>query len=862
MVAFGREPCTDVMIQKPGADAILRRLITDFCTAASFDHVVCKQGQPPKVKLGSSRLSGEAGNQLGHVPHRTPSRHGPARDPSPPSQLHIVQGRGSVMSDAGEHRRKLSNERPRLSNTGEDLRKPRKQPAATPSSWAAAHSAHAPAMTPYDSHDVFNRSSGRVKQGKGSWVSQQHRGTESLRVTHSPARQGPLRTQGRPQHEHSRHGGMQRPSASREVLRRSASREPPVRARSSHVPRSRDQYEGKPVFRDRLPQDSGLVHEYLPPAPGHRRPDAIPVADVHPAAVGPPGLPLIEHAYVTHGRHDSSITATPLTIPAASIQDHFQAALAKAVQDVVKSMGIVPGAATSVATGVVPGPMLLGAAPSMVHQETYASAHSRPYADEPQTHMPLQGRAQSVHPEPEGRRCSKPSHARDSESLAHMEAGKDERRHRKRSRMLSKDHEDVPPSRAVMPRHAGGSSARTRNDQEPHRELSPLHGPGTQRKDRYPVRHGNSSHHEWRQSPPPPPGQPDYIPRSPERHHKLTARDRLPVESSARRKTPPARPADRGFRDGWSKPGTRPVSDRNEVNRKRRSSSRQQSPLHGRPAQHDGLRQYSSTRDLPLPPPTNIPRSAVSIREPARPGINSSGIKRFARDPSPSMQDRARRRYVDNGTQSHEHLPYHDRRSGGGARPPPDKQAASRPPPSARQVLLDTPVIKLRSGGSRVADRRRTAANANSGLADNEDAFAVEYNCFAVGDGFEGRGSVQRPAFNSGKFTAELVTQAAGFATSQIQVFVSERGRNLPLMGPVHVLQQASNSVRASGAAAVLLGMLNPLSGCLSIGKVGDVGYLVLRPPGPDEMSNDLEVSFKCLCLDALEGATVLRGNC
>jgi hypothetical protein len=74
---------------------------------------------------------------------------------------------------------------------------------------------------------------------------------------------------------------------------------------------------------------------------------------------------------------------------------------------------------------------------------------------------------------------------------------------------------------------------------------------------------------------------------------------------------------------------------------------------------------------------------------------------------------------------------------------------------------------------------------------------------------------------------------------------VQEQGFKVPLMGPVHVLQQAVNMVRSSGAASVMLGILNPLSSKLSIGKLGDVGYLVLRPPpkgSPADKKKDLVV--------------------
>ena len=65
--------------------------------------------------------------------------------------------------------------------------------------------------------------------------------------------------------------------------------------------------------------------------------------------------------------------------------------------------------------------------------------------------------------------------------------------------------------------------------------------------------------------------------------------------------------------------------------------------------------------------------------------------------------------------------------------------------------VSSTPQLKLRSGGSRVADRRR-AANPRPAARQNEDAFAVEYCAFAVGDGFEGRAGPQTEPFNSGAF--------------------------------------------------------------------------------------------------------------
>jgi hypothetical protein len=174
--------------------------------------------------------------------------------------------------------------------------------------------------------------------------------------------------------------------------------------------------------------------------------------------------------------------------------------------------------------------------------------------------------------------------------------------------------------------------------------------------------------------------------------------------------------------------------------------------------------------------------------------------------------------------------------------PPPRARAAKELVPQVSPV----PILKLRSGGSRVADRRRSAPNARPLIKPNEDAFSVEYCTFAVGDGFEGKaGAPGTRAFSSAAFTQDLVTTATNFAARQLSGYVTDQGRSNTLLPPVRVLQQATNMVQSSGAAAVLLGVLNPLTGILSIGKLGDVGYVVLRPPpegSHTDTENDLEV--------------------
>jgi hypothetical protein len=187
--------------------------------------------------------------------------------------------------------------------------------------------------------------------------------------------------------------------------------------------------------------------------------------------------------------------------------------------------------------------------------------------------------------------------------------------------------------------------------------------------------------------------------------------------------------------------------------------------------------------------------------------------------------------------------------------PPPPGPSQDRPYATARPArtrpsleapfVSPTPTLKLRSGGSRVADCRRSAHNARRSHQQNEDAFAVDYCSFAVGDGFEGKPSASNPGFNSAEFAQQLVTTATQFASQQLQQYVAEQGKHDALMPPVRVLQQATNVIRASGAAAVILGVLNPLTRVLHIGKLGDVGYVVLRPPlegSSTDANQDLEV--------------------
>ena len=89
---------------------------------------------------------------------------------------------------------------------------------------------------------------------------------------------------------------------------------------------------------------------------------------------------------------------------------------------------------------------------------------------------------------------------------------------------------------------------------------------------------------------------------------------------------------------------------------------------------------------------------------------------------------------------------------------------------------------------------------------------------------------------------------AVQFAAKQLQGYIAGGGARGGLMPPERILQQAASAARESGAAAVLLGVLNPLTRVLSVGKLGDVGFVVLRSPAPGsdaDADGDLEV---CCC--------------
>ena len=153
------------------------------------------------------------------------------------------------------------------------------------------------------------------------------------------------------------------------------------------------------------------------------------------------------------------------------------------------------------------------------------------------------------------------------------------------------------------------------------------------------------------------------------------------------------------------------------------------------------------------------------------------------------------------------------------------------------------PATKLRSGGSRVASSARTAEGGNVLTVENEDAFAVGSCCFAVGDGMQ-QVDTSGTIINSGPFAHELVSAAVLIAAGSIQEFV--QGRSNGPVDPKAVLQQAAHSTQASGAAAIMLGSLNPVTSILSISKMGDCGFVVLRPHGDGDLEVRSHSSFYC----------------
>lgn len=154
---------------------------------------------------------------------------------------------------------------------------------------------------------------------------------------------------------------------------------------------------------------------------------------------------------------------------------------------------------------------------------------------------------------------------------------------------------------------------------------------------------------------------------------------------------------------------------------------------------------------------------------------------------------------------------------------------------TASVAASSKPATKLRSGGSRVASSARTVEGGDVRTAENEDAFAVGSCCFAVGDGME-QVDASGVVVNSGVYTHELVSAAVSIAADSV------RGRDSGPVDPKMVLQQATSATQASGAAAIMLGSLNPLTSVLSVAKMGDVGFLVLRPGASLSTTGDLEV--------------------
>lgn len=778
-----------------------------------------------------------------HAPECTSGYRTHARHPSPAPEPRVVRGRGHVVADSPQQHRSFAEEGLRAGT--DDLRRPSSLRAGRPSSGRAVRGADQAAQTGSvprdDSRDGYQRLLGRGDDNKDSrrteprWRGDSRRLDDDRLGTHdsSSHRPGAVGDDSQMHERESRHySGQRQTSGVRDLVRQPALGEL-SRGRSSTGARSRDAYLVEAATDTRRQQEAS--QEYLPPAPARRGPKVIPVTQLAQPTVKPAAMPVVEHAYVTQGLPDASLGTAPLALGGANLQEHFQAVVAVAVQEVVKSMGIIPSAAAAGVQGVVAAPMILGAAPTVVQPENYAGGSQHAGASRMRLDPQL-GRARPAQADP----MEPPSPIRrDTRSSdPHMREGLDggERRYRKRSRASDEELPGLPPARSAVPRRASPRVGHERIEMpprdRPHREAPP-----DQRDDRNAPRSRNGNR-GWR-SPSPQLKLPSGRYHSPQQR-RPPGRDRGHADEIGHGSEPPGRSWDHSCNDERYDPGLQRSSDRHEDSRRTFRGERVQSPPHGRPPLHSAPRR-SRGSDLPMPPPHEKSPSAAAARAPPGEDLRSTRTGCFIQHLSSATRAQPSSGFGNSGNRPHNRRAVQECRGHGDSRAMQDRRI-DQDAPSTRDILPGTPIIKLRSGGSRVADRRRTVATARPGLTENEDAFAVEYNCFAVGDGFEGKESAQRSAFNSGAFTHELVTQASGFATSQIQVYVSEQGRNLPLMGPVHVLQQASNSVRATGAAAVLLGMLNPLSGCLSIGKVGDVGYLVLRPSGPGDSSNDLKV--------------------
>lgn len=836
MVAYGREPCTHAMIQRTGADAMLRRLICSYCPLASFDRVVCKHGQPPKVRLGSSWPRAWSRATAG-TPADPPRSHDRQRredspDPEPPT----VRGRGNVFANSRPHGNRFLEDR---AGAKDDLRhaqrhvstsNPRRSPDGKVRDAAAlqdhAHETHG--------HRSQERDGGREREERRR-EDRRRRDAQRPDRERSPSRgPSPVQRQGFPgpgtqaaAYDRRHRAGLQRGTSGRHEPDRGESVEP-SRADRRRQP-SRAKYKSRREARqDDMSDDRGLgqaTPEYLPPAPARPAPEAMPLTQAGQAGMNQTGMPIVDHSFCGAGLQDTTIAGLSAGLPPTGTihANQFQAAVAVAVQEVVKSMGLIPAGAAGGVPSVVSAPMILGPAHPSVQPDSYNAArgHGEQREDLTQQRVQIDSLQHEYAPE------SWPMQSQDGH--ARPQGGGEGRRYGKRSRIVDEEtSQQIHPAR-VVPRHASphGGHALANPPQQQQRRL-----------------HVQSHYHEGH--------EPHRMRKGTQNWRSVSPSNRmLDTEAwSSPRGRPPAHTRERvahdvpGHTEGAVVRSRSPRHEREadalsprhdrywrEDVRRPTRAERNNSPQRDMPRSGTMQQRHDTSSDLPLPPrhETHMPwaiapgddfRSSRGHVSEAPPDLRSqaTGIKKGRQSIHARSQSSSRHRNDDSKARQ-DHGADHTRRSS--------------------LVVSESPIIKLRSGGSRVAQRRRS--NAKPGLADNEDAFAVEYNCFAVGDGFEGKENAKRGPFNSGKFTHELVANATGFATSQIQVYVGEQGRNL-LMDPVRVLQQASNSVRSTGAAAVLLGMLNPLSGRLSIGKVGDVGYLVLRPPGLDERGSDLKV--------------------
>eukprot|EP00803_Ostreobium_quekettii_P002475 evm.model.scf_930.6 EVM.evm.TU.scf_930.6 scf_930:38505-55611(-) len=142
------------------------------------------------------------------------------------------------------------------------------------------------------------------------------------------------------------------------------------------------------------------------------------------------------------------------------------------------------------------------------------------------------------------------------------------------------------------------------------------------------------------------------------------------------------------------------------------------------------------------------------------------------------------------------------------------------------QPMQPAQPVKLVIGGCRVPDPARESEQ-DPRMKLNEDSFSICNFTFAVADGLGGTMALD---VSSARYSEEIVNRSAQ-AMEELVMRARKDGRSFP--SPTTAIEWAHSQVTVQGATTICLLALDSMQSTLHVAKVGDGGYVVLRPSLP-----------------------------